>query len=63
MEDVDLVRRIGAKNLVPLDAEALTSARRYDRDGWTRRPLRNLGCLSLYFLGVPTPTLQRLYGR
>lgn len=63
MEDVDLVRRIGAKNLVPLDAEALTSAGRYERDGWIRRPLRNLGCLSLYFLGVPTPTLQRLYGR
>ena len=63
MEDVDLVRRIGAKNLVPLDAEALTSARRYERDGWTRRPLRNLACLSLYFLGVPTSTLQRLYGR
>lgn len=63
MEDVDLVRRIGAKNLVPLDAEALTSPARYERDGWTRRPLRNLGCLALYFLGVPVPALQRLYGR
>lgn len=63
MEDVELVRRIGSKNLVPLDTEALTSAARYERDGWLRRPLRNLCCLSLYFLGVSPGTLQRLYGR
>ena len=63
MEDVELVRRIGAKNLVALDAEAVTSAARYERDGWLKRPLRNLCCLSLYFLGVSPRTLQRLYGR
>jgi len=63
MEDVDLVRRIGRNNLVPLDADALTSAARYRRDGWVLRPLRNLACLTLYFAGVPTRTLQRLYGR
>ncbi len=63
MEDVEFVRRIGARNLVALDAEAVTSAVRYERDGWLRRPLRNLGCLSLYFLGMSPRTLQRLYGR
>ena len=63
MEDIDLVRRIGAKNLVALDAEAVTSAGRYEHDGWLGRPLRNLGCLSLYFLGVSPRALQRLYGR
>lgn len=62
MEDVDLVRRIGPNNLVPLDAEALTSAARYQRDGWLLRPLRNLTCLSLYFAGVSPQTLRRLYG-
>ncbi|HYX03452.1 MAG TPA: TIGR04283 family arsenosugar biosynthesis glycosyltransferase [Reyranella sp.] len=61
MEDVDLVRRIGRRNLVALDAEAITSARRYERDGWLRRPLRNLACLVLYFAGLPAPLLQRLY--
>lgn len=62
MEDVDLVRRIGRDNLVPLDADALTSAARYQRDGWLLRPLRNLTCLALYFSGVPPQTLRRLYG-
>lgn len=61
MEDVDLVRRIGRARLVALDAEAVTSAQRYERDGWLLRPLRNLSCLALYFAGVPTPTIQRLY--
>lgn len=63
MEDVDLVRRIGRDNLVLLDADALTSAARYRRDGWLLRPLRNLTCLTLYFAGVPPRTLRRLYGR
>lgn len=63
MEDVDLVRRIGRGNLVLLDADALTSAARYRRDGWLLRPLRNLSCLTLYFAGVPPQTLRRLYGR
>jgi rSAM/selenodomain-associated transferase 2 len=63
MEDVDLVRRVGRKNLVALDAEAVTSAVRYERDGWVMRPLRNLSCLALYFARVPPGVLQRLYGR
>jgi len=62
MEDVDLVRRIGRNNLVLLDADALTSAARYQRDGWLMRPLQNLTCLTLYFAGVPPRTLRRLYG-
>lgn len=62
MEDVDLVRRIGRNDLVALDADALTSAARYRRDGWWFRPLRNLTCLALYFAGLPPRTLRRLYG-
>lgn len=63
MEDVELVRRIGRNNLALLDAEAITSAARYRRDGWWLRPLRNLACLSLYFAGLPPQTLRHLYGR
>jgi rSAM/selenodomain-associated transferase 2 len=62
MEDVDLVRRIGRRNLVALEAEAVTSAQRYERDGWLARPLRNLSCLALYFAGLSPNTIQRLYG-
>jgi len=61
MEDVDLVRRIGARNLVALDVDAVTSAKRYERDGWLARPLRNMSCLALYFAGLPVPVLRRLY--
>ncbi|MCW5772686.1 MAG: TIGR04283 family arsenosugar biosynthesis glycosyltransferase [Rhodospirillaceae bacterium] len=63
MEDVALVRRIGRRRLVLLDHSAITSAIRYRRGGWLRRPARNLALLSLYFFGVPPRLLARLYGR
>lgn len=62
MEDVDLVRRLGRHRLVALDADAVTSATRWRRDGWYRRSARNLLCLSLWLLGVPPRMLKRLYG-
>jgi rSAM/selenodomain-associated transferase 2 len=62
MEDVDMVRRLGRDRLVALEADAVTSAARYRRDGYIARPLRNLGCLALYFLGVPPRLLSRVYG-
>jgi rSAM/selenodomain-associated transferase 2 len=62
MEDVDLVRRLGRRRLHRLPAVALTSARRYRRDGWWARPLRNLALLALWRLGVKPATLARLYG-
>jgi rSAM/selenodomain-associated transferase 2 len=61
MEDVDLVRRIGRANLVSLDADVVASARRYERDGWVLRPLRNLSCLALFSAGVPVSVVRRLY--
>jgi hypothetical protein len=62
MEDVDLVRRLGRARLHPLGASMLASARRYRRDGYWRRPLRNLCCLALYFAGVPPRVIARMYG-
>lgn len=62
MEDVDLVSRIGRRRLVALEADAVTSAERYERDGWLLRPVRNLTCLSLYVAGVPPRLIRRLYG-
>jgi rSAM/selenodomain-associated transferase 2 len=63
MEDVELVRRIGRRRLVPLAADMITSARRYESDGWVLRPMRNLGCLALYVAGMPPRVIRRLYGR
>ena len=61
MEDVDLVRRIGRRRLVALDAEAWTSAERWRRDGWIRRSARNLACLGLYGVGVSPERIAKLY--
>lgn len=62
MEDVELARRLGRRRLAPLGATVFASARRYRRDGYWRRILRNLLCLSLYFAGVPPRRIARLYG-
>jgi rSAM/selenodomain-associated transferase 2 len=61
MEDVDLARRLGRARLVELPLAATTSAARYRRDGWLRRPLRNGVCLALWFAGVPPRVIARLY--
>jgi len=61
MEDVALARRLRGR-LEPLAADALTSAARYERDGFLLRPLRNLFCLTLYFAGVPPKIIRRIYG-
>ena len=61
MEDVDFVRRLGRRRLTRIGARCIASARRYRRDGYLRRSLRNLVCLSLYFGGVPPARIARLY--
>lgn len=61
MEDVDLVRRLGRRRLAPIGMAACASARRYREEGYVRRPLRNVLCLSLYFMGVPPRHIARLY--
>ncbi len=61
MEDVGLVRRIGRRRMTLLAATATTSAARYRKDGYLLRPLRNLFCLALYFLGAPPCFLLKIY--
>jgi rSAM/selenodomain-associated transferase 2 len=62
MEDVDLVLRLGRRRLAMLRSRAVTSAVRYRRDGYVRRSMRNLFCLILFFLRVPTTVIRRVYG-
>jgi rSAM/selenodomain-associated transferase 2 len=61
MEDVDFVRRVQrAGPLFCSPLRVLTSARRWERDGWIARTARHLGLITLYFCGVPPATLIRL---
>ncbi|MEQ9444854.1 MAG: TIGR04283 family arsenosugar biosynthesis glycosyltransferase [Rhodospirillaceae bacterium] len=62
MEDVDLVRRIGRRDIHMFEARAVTSAERYRKNGWWARPSRNLFCLFIYMCGVPPRWIAKLYG-
>ena len=62
MEDVELARRLGRRRLARIGARAVSSATRYRRDGYWRRPLHNLFCLALYFAGVSPVRIARIYG-
>jgi rSAM/selenodomain-associated transferase 2 len=62
MEDVDMARRLGRRRIACLPADALTSARRYRAGGYGLRTMRNLTCLTLYYLRVPPRYIDRLYG-
>jgi len=62
MEDVGLILRLGRRRISLLRARAVTSAVRYRRDGYLRRSLRNLVCLTLYFLRAPQSVIARVYG-
>jgi rSAM/selenodomain-associated transferase 2 len=61
MEDVDLVRRLARRGrLYRSPLPAVTSARRWERDGWVRRTARHLLLIVLYFCGMPPARLVRL---
>ena len=62
MEDVDIVGRLGRSRVIMLRNAAITSAIRFKTDGYFFRMLRNLACLTLYYLRVPPRYLVRLYG-
>ncbi len=61
MEDVEIIRRIGRDRLHIFNAQAITSADKYRHDGYLFRPLKNILCLSLYFLGMPTRIIAKIY--
>jgi rSAM/selenodomain-associated transferase 2 len=61
MEDVDLVRRLRRRGRLFRSAlPAITSARRWERDGWILRTVRHLVLIALYFVGVPPTRLAGL---
>ena len=60
-EDVAVIRKIPRHRLQELPCVAVTSATRYQRDGYLMRPLKNLSLLALYSLGFPPSYLATLY--
>ncbi len=63
MEDLDIVRRLGAKRLRGVGARALTSAARYQRGGYLKRGLRNWALVSRWLAGADPKDLARSYRR
>ncbi|MBB36128.1 MAG: glycosyl transferase [Hirschia sp.] len=61
MEDVSIVRRIGKKRLDILNVDAITSAAKYERDGWRNRAWRNSFLLTRYLLGADPARLAKVY--
>lgn len=61
MEDVMIVRAIGKARLVILDAQARTSAAKYERDGWSRRAWANAWILTRFLLGARPEDLAKTY--
>jgi rSAM/selenodomain-associated transferase 2 len=60
MEDVDLVRRLRSTGrLYRAPYPAVTSARKWQRDGWIRRTTIHLRLITLYFLGVSPQRLAK----
>ncbi len=59
MEDVEIVRRL--PDMRELAAFAITSAERYQRDGWIRRGSRNLWTLMRYAMGADAERLAASY--
>ena len=64
MEDVDFVRRLRrAGKLYHSTQPVLTSARRWERDGWWQRSAKNMLLQGLFFAGVSPERLAGWYSR
>ena len=62
MEDVDFIRRLAVVGRLWFpDTVVVVSPRRWDKDGWFRRTISNLGLLALFFCGVSPNRLARWY--
>jgi len=61
MEDVDLVCRIGRKRLHFFRTRAITSAAKYQRDGYAKRAMGNLWLIMRYAMGADPAALAKRY--
>lgn len=65
MEDIDFVRRVKERGrLLKSQSIVITSARRWEQDGWMRRSAQNAGLAMRFLAGAsPSQLAQRYYGR
>lgn len=65
-EDVDIIHRLrvryGRKAITVLNANAITSPIRYQREGYANRVVRNFICIMMYIAGRPPEKIVDFYG-
>ena len=61
MEDVEIIRAIGFRNIKILNSYIITDAARFENQGWIYRSMINLFCLTLYFLGFNINNINKIY--
>jgi rSAM/selenodomain-associated transferase 2 len=61
MEDVEMMRRVGAQRLVQFETEAATSAETYGRVHSRKRTLRSLGLVARSVMGADSVELAKAY--
>jgi rSAM/selenodomain-associated transferase 2 len=64
MEDVEFIGRLKREGRIRhLNVKLVTSARRWEREGWWRRTGGNVALLALYYVGVSPERLARRYDK
>ena len=63
MEDIEIIRAIGSRNIKILNSYVITDALRFENQGWLLRPIINIFCLTLYFLGFNINNINKIYLR
>ena len=63
MEDVEIIRNVGFRNIKILNSYIITDSIRYKSAGWLIRPFINLYCLTLYLLGFNIEIINKIYTR
>ena len=61
MEDVEIIRTIGFRNIKILNSYIITDAERFENQVWIYRSMINLFCLTLYFLGFNINNINKIY--
>jgi rSAM/selenodomain-associated transferase 2 len=61
MEDLEIVRRLGRRRITILRSRAITSPKRYRKQGYLKRVARNQACLLMYAAGVPVERIAAFY--